>query len=56
MVTRVDRCTPVLAGMKSSTWLWPVPVVGDSWTADVLADTAVQVVRHPAGVELISTT
>ena len=56
MVTSVDRCAPVLAGMKSSTWLRPVPLAGDSWTADVSAETAVQVVRHPAGAELMSTT
>ena len=42
--------------MNSSTWLRPVPLGGDSWTADVLAEMAVQVVRHPTGAELISTT
>ena len=56
MVTAVDRWAPVFAGMNNSTWLRPVPLAGDSWTADVLAETAVQVVRHPAGVELMSTT
>jgi hypothetical protein len=56
MVTSVDRCAPVFAGMNSSTWPRPVPLAGDSWTADELAETAVHVVRHPAGAELISTT
>ena len=32
-----------------------MPLAGDSWTADVSAETAVHVVRHPAGAELIST-
>ena len=53
MVTSVDRCAPVFAGMKSSTWLRPLPLAGDSWTADVFAETAVQLARHPAGEEFI---
>ena len=56
MVTGVERCAPVFAGMNSSTWLRPLPTAGDSCTADVSAETAVQVVTHPAGVKLRSTT
>jgi len=33
-----------------------MPLAGDNWTADLSADMAVQVVRHPIGAELISTT
>ena len=56
MVMSVDRCAALFAGMNSSTWLRPLPPAGDSCTADVSAETAVQVVRHPAGAKLTSTT
>lgn len=49
MVTAVERCAPVFAGMNNSTCARPVPLAGESWTADVFADTAVQLATHAAG-------
>lgn len=55
MVTVVDRCVPLFAGMNSSTCALPVPLAGDSCTAARSAETAVQVVTQPAGLNARST-